>query len=198
MDKMPKIIEGFTHIEYLTVFMAIIFGYVGAEYFQGWGALIKNRRHLKPYWQHTAWTIFAFLLFIQNWWGVWPRTKLINESIFFFIYALVPIFIFYLISVILFPDFKSKDEKYTVDMKTYFYSNTKFFFGLFAVYFVFTIVSSFVYPDIGNVFVQNMIRLLGVGLAVGAAYFNQKKIIHYIFLVIAYAAMIQFFLALPR
>ncbi|QSE98943.1 hypothetical protein [Fulvivirga lutea] len=194
---MPKIIEGFTHTEYLTVFSAIIFGYVGAEYFQGWGALLRNRRMVKAYWQHTLWTIFAFTLFIQNWWGIWPRTKLINESIFYFFYSLVPIFLFYIISVILFPDFRSIEKNTTTDMKEYFYSNTRYLFGLFALYFVFTIVSSFVYPDIGNVFVQNLIRAFGVALAIGAAYFHQNKIIHTIFLIIGYAALVRFFLALP-
>lgn len=197
MDKMPTIIEGFTHTEYLTVFSAIIFGYVGAEYFQGWGALIKNRRHVKSYWQHTLWTIFSFTLFIQNWWGIWPRTYLINESIFYFIYSLVPVFLFYIISVILFPDFKSVDESNTQNMEKYFYDNTRYLFGLFAIYFVLTIISSFVYADIGNVLVQNLIRALGVSLAITAAYYDKNKIIHIIFLVIGYFALMRFFLALP-
>lgn len=197
MDQMPKIIEGFTHTEYLIVFSAIIFGYVGAEYFQGWGALLRNRNHIKAYWQHTLWTIFAFTLFIQNWWGIWPRTKLIDENIFYFFYSLVPIFLFYIISVILFPDFKSMDKNTTIDLKEYFYSNTRYLFGLFSLYFVFTIISSFVYPDIGNVFIQNMIRLFGVLLAAGAAYFHQNKVLHAIFLIIGYAALIRFFIALP-
>ena len=198
MDRMPNIIEGFTHTEYLIVFNAIIFGYVGAEYFQGWGAIIRNRRSLKPYWQHTLWTIFAFTLFIQNWWGIWPRTRLIDESIFYFFYSLVPIFLFYIISVVLFPDFRSMDKDIKMDMQEYFYSNTRYLFGLFSVYFIFTIVSSFVYPDIGNVFVQNAIRLFGVLLAAGAAYFHKNKTVHVIFLIIGYAALIRFFLALPN
>ncbi len=197
MDRMPNIIEGFTHTEYLTVFSAIIFGYVGAEYFQGWGALIRNRRNLKAYWQHTLWTIFAFTLFIQNWWGIWPRTKMINESIFYFFYSLVPIFLFYIISVILFPDFRNSTDK-TTDMRTYFYDNTRYLFGLFSLYFVFTIISSFVYPDIGNVLMQNLIRGFGVALAAAAAYYNKNKILHSIFLIIGYAALIRFFLALPQ
>ena len=150
MDKMPVSIEGFTHIEYLTVFNAIIFGYVGAEYFIGWGSIIKNRREVTWYWQHILWTIFAFLMFIQNWWGVWPRVQMISASLFYFMYSLAPIFIFYLISVILFPNFV-RNEK--VDMKEHFYNNTRWLFSLFAIYFVMTIFSSFVYPDIGNVYV---------------------------------------------
>jgi len=107
---------------------------------------------------------------------------------------LAPIFIFYLISVILFPNFV-RNEK--VDMKEHFYNNTRWLFSLFAIYFVMTIFSSFVYPDIGNVFVQNIIRSLGVGLSIFAAIFNRNKVLHIVFLVIGYISLIRFFLALP-
>lgn len=193
-DKVPDIIEGFTHTEYLTVFSAIIFGYVGAEYFQGWGSIIRNRSHISAYWQHLLWTVFAFVMFIQNWWGIWPRVSDINQSIFFFIYSLVPVFLFYLISVILFPDFKNQAQ---LDMKEYFYKNTRWLFSLFAVYFILAIISSFVYHDIGNVLLQNILRGGGVLLAATAAWFNKAVWLHIIFLVIGYIMLIQFFLALP-
>jgi len=193
---MPEIIKGFTHTEYLIVFIAIVFGYVGAEYFEGWGALVKNRKNIKSYWQHLLWTNFAFLTFIQNWWGIWPRTEFVTNSIYYFLFALVPIFIFYLVSVILFPDFSSGDKD-TKDMKIYFYNNTRWFFGLLAIYFVFTIVSSFVYPDKGNVVTQNLIRFGGVLFAATAAYFKDSKILHIFLLVIGYVSLILFFIALP-
>lgn len=196
MESMPKIIEGFTHTEYLTVFNAIIFGYVGAEYFQGWGVLIRNRKHLTIYWPHILWTIFSFTLFIQNWWGIWPRIRMINENIFYFFYSLIPICLFHFISVVLFPDFKNDSE--TRNMEEHFYSNTRILFGLFSLYFVFTITSSFVYPDIGNVLIQNLIRSTGVILAGAAAYFYTNRLLHAIFLVIGYAALIWFFTVLPN
>lgn len=196
MDEMPEAIKGFTHTEYLTVFIAIIFAYVGAEYFQGWGALVRNRKKIKSYWQHLLWTVFAFITFIQNWWGIWPRTEFLTESIYYFLFALVPIFIFHLVSVVLFPDFSRLDSGIST-MKKYFYQNTQWFFGLLAIYFTFTIVGSYVYPDLGNVLVQNIIRAFGVVMALLAAYFNQSRIIHIILLVIGYAALIRFFIALP-
>ncbi len=194
MEQMPDVINGFTHTEYLTVFNAIIFGYVGAEYFQGWGALIRNRHIIKVSWTHIAWTVFSFLLFIQNWWGIWPRVEFINQSIFYFMYSLVPIFIFHLISVVLFPNFSKIDE---LDMKAYFYDNTRWLFSIFAIYFVITITSSFVYPDLGDVVLQNIIRSVGVVLSISAAYFNKNKVLHLVFLIIGFLALIRFFQALP-
>jgi hypothetical protein len=194
---MPEVIHGFTHTEYLTVFIAIIFAYVGAEYFQGWGTLVRNRREIQSYWQHILWTFFSFLTFIQNWWGIWPRTEYVTHSIYYFLFSLVPVVLFHLISVVLFPDF-SRTAAHDHDMKVYFYLNTRWFFGLLAVYFAFTIAASYVYPDLGNVTIQNMIRLFGIILAVLAAYFSQSVIIHVILLIIAYAALLLFFIALPN
>lgn len=189
----PKEINGFTHTEYLIVFVAMIFAYVGAEYFQGWGSMLRNRKRIKFYWQHLLWTIFAFTTFIQNWWGIWPRTEFITYSIYYFLFSLVPILIFYLVSVILFP---SADDK-SIDLKAFFYQNTKWFFALLTIYYLFTIVSSWVYPDIGDVFTQNLIRGFGVIMALLSAYFNQSKVLHIIMLIIGYGALIAFFIALP-
>ena len=191
---MPEVINDFTHTEYLTVFIAIIFGYVGAEYFMGWGTMIRNRSRIKIYWQHLLWTIFSFIVFIQNWWGIWPRTSMLTESIYYFLYALLPIFIFHILSVVLFPNFKGKKK---MDLKTHFYENSRWFFALLAIYFVTTIISSFVYDDIGNVLIQNLIRIGGVLLALFAAYFSQLKYLHYAMLIIGYLALVGFFIALP-
>lgn len=191
---MPEVINGFTHAEYLTVFIAIIFGYVGAEYFIGWGAMIRNRANIKVYWPHLMWTIFAFIVLIQNWWGIWPRTALLTESIYYFLYSLVPIFIFHILSVALFPDFKG-DSK--LKMEEHFYQNSRWFFALLAIYFSTTIISSFIYADIGNVLAQNLIRSGGVLLALSASYFHQNRWLHYVMLGIGWISLIGFFVALP-
>ncbi|CAN5466402.1 hypothetical protein BH23BAC1_BH23BAC1_03290 [soil metagenome] len=190
---MPDVIHGFSQVEYLTVFVAIIFGYVGAEYFMGWGTMMRNRKDIKEYWPHIAWTIFAFLLFIQNWYGIWPRSRFINDSIFYFLYTLIPVLLFYFISVVLFPSFKLHDT----DMKIYFYENTRLLFLFFAGYFVLAILSSFVYEDMGNVVIQNLIRLLGVMLSGAAAYFNKNEKLHITLLCISFIALSAFVFALP-
>ena len=154
----------------------------------------RNRANIKVYWQHLMWTIFAFIVFIQNWWGIWPRTVLLTESIYYFLYALVPIFIFHILSVALFPDFKRKKK---LNMEKHFYVNSRWFFALLAVYFITTIVSSFIYADIGNVLIQNLIRIGGVLLALSASYFHQNRLLHYCMLVIGYISLIGFFVALP-
>jgi len=162
----------------------------------GFGAIIRNRKEIKSYWQHILWANFAFLTFIQNWWGIWPRTAYVTKNIFYFFFALFPIFLFYLVSIVLFPDFNRKDHS-VLDMKVFFYDNTRWFFGLLTVYFIFTIVGSYVYEDLGNVQLQNTIRLFGVVMSALAAIFDRSKILHVVLLVIGYAALIRFFAGLP-
>lgn len=192
MDTMPNEIEGFSHVEYLMVFNAIIYAYVVAEYFVGWGVIIRNRKTTKIYWQHILWTVFAFVLLIQNWWGIWPRTGMINDNVGYFCYSIVPIILFHLISVILFPNPNKEEE----DLKVYFYENTRWLFSLFAIYFLLTILSSYVYLDVGDIMIQNLLRGFGVALALAAAYFNKSVVIHVIFLIIGCASLVRFFLAL--
>ena len=137
---------------------------------------------------------FAFTLFIQNWYGVWPRIILLNESVYYFLFSLAPIFAFHFISVILFPDFSKSDS---FDVKEYYFANLKWLYGLFAGYLALTIINSFVYPDLGNVLIQNLIRMGGIALCLLAIVFQKKKFVHPIFLIIGYVALYIFLEALP-
>lgn len=192
---MPEQIKGFTHVEYLMVFNAIIFAYVGAEYFLGWGSMIRYRKNYKIYLPHLLWTIFAFLLIIQNWYGIWPRVKYIDLNFFYFFYSLLPILLFHFISVIMFPVVSPGTY---VDLEEHFKKNAKWLFGLFAGYFLLTILNSVVYIDKGNVLVQNMIRLGGVLLSLLAAIYAHKKWVQVSFLIIAYIALSIFIWAIPE
>jgi len=192
---MPEIIKEFSQVEYLTVFNAILFGYVGAEYYQGWANMIRSRKNLIIYWQHILWTILMFTLFIQNWYGIWPRIEYINLSVFYFLFSLAPIFIFHIISVILFPDFTNPDN---YDIEKYYFENIKYIYLLFGAYLVLAILNSIVYPDIGNVLLQTLIRVFGLILCLLAFIFRKVNSVHIIFLVVGYLAVLVFLFALPN
>lgn len=192
---MPESIGGFNHTEYLMVFVAIIFGYVGAEYFVGWGNLLRKRANIKIYWLHLLWTIFSFMMFITNWYGIWPRTEYITYNITYYFFALLPILIFYFINVILFPNFKEKEK---LDLKEYYTKNASWLFSLFALYFLFTIIAGYVYfNDPGNKLVQNSLRFLGVVLSLLAAKYKDKYILHICLLIFGFAGLIFFILSIP-
>lgn len=195
MKHMPVDINGFSHIEYLIVFNTIIFGLVASEFFTGWGSMLRYRDNVKPYWLHFVWTIFAFFLIIQNWYGIWPRTRFIDDNMGYFIYSLVPMFIYHLIGVTLFPSFRRQK---IVDLKTYFYKQARVLFILFAIYFLFTIISSFVYQDVGNVFRQNVLRGIGLFFSLLAAKYYRNLWLHFILLFMGFSGLIAFILAIPK
>ena len=191
---MPEYIDGFSQVEYLSVFFAILFGVVAAEFFTGWGKMLRHRANTKMYWLHFLWTIFAFLTLIQNWYGIWPRTEYINDNFLYFLYSLVPMFVFHLITVALFPEVRAGEK---VDFKKYYDENSSLLLILFAVYFSLAVSSSFIYPDKGDVLEQNFLRIGGVIFALSCAYFNKKRWLQILFLGISFLALIDFILAIP-
>lgn len=195
MEKMPAEIGGFSQIEYLTVFITILFGVVASEFFIGWGNMLRNRHKSKPYWLHLLLTTFSFLTLIQNWYGIWPRTYYINHNFVYFFYSMVPMLIFHLITVALFPN-NEKDN--VIDYKNYYESNVRLLFILYGIYFLLTISSSFVYVDKGNIVIQNTLRAFGVLFSFTIAYFHKIKWIQIAFAIISYLALFQFILAIPK
>ena len=192
---MPTVIEGFSQVEYLIVFNAIVFGVIAGEYFGGWGNMLRHRIHIKFSLIHFLWTAFAFLTLIQNWFGIWPRTKFINDNVLFFFFSLIPLLLFHLLSVVLFPNLKLNQA---FDLEKYYMKNSRVIFVLFAIYLFSTILGSYVYDDKGNVLVQNLIRLSGVILCLLCAYFKKKQWLHYLFLFTGYSGLILFLTQIPK
>lgn len=196
MEQMPGNIGGLSHTEYLVVFNTIIFGVVASEFFAGWGTMLRHRSQIKLSLIHLAWTIFAFLTLIQNWYGIWPRTAFINQGFFYFLYALIPMLMFHLITVVLFPSPKLLSS--SINLEKHYFDNSRVLYILFAVYLCFSISSSFVYVDRGDVLAQNIMRLGGIVLCLSAAYFDKVKWLHIIFLSIGFGTLIEFIFKIPK
>ncbi len=196
MDKMPIEIGGYSQLEYLTVFNAIVFGVIATEYFGGWGNMLRFRSAMKFYPLHFLWTVFSFITLIQNWFGIWPRVEYINNNVLYFFYSLVPMFVFHLLSVLLFPNARISSEK--LNFKRFYFSNSRMFFIIYSLYFLVAISSSFVYEDLGDVFKQNIIRGGGLLFSLSCAYWNKNALLHYIFLAVSFAGLAQFLMFIPK
>lgn len=196
MDDMPINIGGLSHTEYLVVFNTIIFGVVASEFFGGWGAILRHREKINFSIIHFMWTVFAFLTLIQNWYGIWPRTAFINQGFFYFLYALIPMLMFHLIAVTLFPSAKTLSSE--INLETHYFKNSRVLYILFSAYLCFTFTSSFIYTDVGDVSSQNIIRLGGILLSLSVAYFNKVKWLHIVFLSVGLSGLIIFIFRLPK
>ncbi|MDZ7648333.1 MAG: hypothetical protein U5K54_14740 [Cytophagales bacterium] len=88
-------INGFSLTEYLTSFIAFIYGSIASRFFWGWGLMISKFNRINFSKNHLAWTLLAFLLFLDFWTGSWPREKFITLNINFFILTLLVPLVFY-------------------------------------------------------------------------------------------------------
>lgn len=113
-------VNGFARVEYLSVFVALLYAFAVAEYFVGWAKMLRNREEITFCPDHLSFTLIAFWILIINWYTLWSQIKYIDQGFFYFILTLVRIILTYLSSVFLFPDL----DKHK-DLKIYFDKNFK-------------------------------------------------------------------------
>jgi hypothetical protein len=134
MNRQPIIfsdnIDGFSFTEYLTIFVAFVYGSIASRFLTGWGIMISRLDKIIISKDHLIWTILTFGLFLDFWTGSWPREKFITININFFILSLmVPVSLFALTAV-LFPNIKNND---VIDLKAFFDSHKKIIYLLFGI-----------------------------------------------------------------
>ena len=151
--------------EYLFTFNAIIYGLVCAEYFHGWGELLRKRGIVKAYIPHLLWTIFTFLLLVDIWWGHWEKSLIITSGINYFYGSLLTPGFLYLLSISLFP---GKLE--THDLEKFYWKNKRSIFLLFIALF-----SSNLFADF--FFGENIIDDMDTYFRISAIFFSVIAII---------------------
>jgi hypothetical protein len=126
---MEESIKGFSHVEYLAIFLALVFAFVVAEFFEGWSNMLKKRDQYIPYWEHTSWSIVLFISLIINWFLVWPRLQHIDKSMVIFFLLLLPALVFKIAGDFVFPKLVDK-----IDLKLYLDKKTGVLFGILGFY----------------------------------------------------------------
>lgn len=142
----PESLNGFTFIEYLTMFSGLVFAFAAAEYFIAIGSIIRSGARIKLHWEYVLWTIIIFFLFIVIWYLSWLRLEYITNNLWTFFLLNLPSFLFFLIIAILFPDFRKEDH---VDTKIYLENNIRKVFFLLLIYLIVNLVIYIVYPTQG-------------------------------------------------
>ena len=80
-NTLPQEISGFSRVEYLAVSNAIIFGFIVAEFFMGWGNFMRYRAQIRFDFTLIVWSFLTFLLSILIWWGTWTNNEFIGKNI---------------------------------------------------------------------------------------------------------------------
>ncbi len=99
-------ILGFSKVEYLVAFHAIITGFVASEFFVGGGEVLRQHHTVKSSYLHILFTFLAFSLLLIFWWNIWNRSIIIADSVTDFIRVLPYSLLFYLMTVLLFKELR--------------------------------------------------------------------------------------------
>jgi len=182
-----KAVDGFSSIEYLVIFNAIIYGFISSYYFTGWGNMIQNRKNFELSIEHLAWTVFSFIFIITSWYKSWFIIKYININVWFFFFSTVQPLVYYFIAVLLFPLHNNEETNYF----TYLGKNKKILFCIYAFACFISIFNSVLYIKAEITEIQIIYRILGVLIAIIGALTKNKKI-HIAILTLSFIILLLF------
>jgi hypothetical protein len=153
--------------EYLVIFNTFVFGYVATQFFTGWSSVISHREKLVISIEHLVWTIFAFVLLTDIWWGSWAKTSLIVQGNYYFYISLLSPIVFYFLTVFLFPDTEHYSQG---DLVTYLSHAFKRIAFLFLLLFLSFLAGSLAF---GNVLAADLyFNFAGIGVSLLAMFYR--------------------------
>ncbi len=152
-------ISGFSRVEYLAVFNAIIFGFIVAEFFMGWGNFMRYRSQIRFDFIPILWSFLTFLVSILIWWGTWTNNEFIGIHILYYYYSLVLPLLLYLVCVFLFPKInETRYEKDDFDLERYFEKQAPIICFLYGLMFTAMILNSVIFKEYEFFHIKNYIK----------------------------------------
>jgi hypothetical protein len=115
--------------EYIALLASIVIALGITRIFTGIGRILQIRHEVKIYWVHLLWVGNVFLWLLLNWWILYRWRTFEVWTFYLFIFVLISPIITFLLSVLLLPEPIERG----MDLKIYFYTNSKWFFGLAAL-----------------------------------------------------------------
>jgi len=179
-------IDGFSLTEYLTVFIAFIYGIAASRFFSGWGMMITKFDRITFSKEHIAWTLLAFGLMMDFWTGSWERESYIALNINYFILSLTLPMIFFVVVAVSFPNVKNGEQ---IDLKGFYQSHKKMIYSLMACAIFFNAVIANIMEENYLLSNENFFRAIGIGLALTAA-FSSKQLTERVVLVIGWITLV--------
>jgi hypothetical protein len=163
-------IDGFSMTEYLTIFIAFVYGSIASRFFSSWGTLISKFGQIKINKEHLGWTLLTFCLLLDFWTGSWPREKFITININYFILSLLVPMSFYGLTAVLFPIIK-RGQNFNFD--DFYDSHKKIIYVLFGVTMLANAISANLMEQ--KLFeIENLFRLVAIMFA--AVAFLTKRV----------------------
>ncbi len=169
---------------------AILIGMSIIRLFSGLASLMRNRHLIeRPFtsfgsWVIHLWAIFFLGIILQNWWQLWFFLEDMAKRMTFhsFIADLIPIFTFYILSNIIYPDnlegasyqeIKSKKSKFSLEK--YYIQHRKLILGLCGFIVIAYMISSMVVFGEAFISVKNILRAIFANVFLIALIFPYNK-----------------------
>lgn len=189
---MDNVIDSFSQIEYLINFTAIIIGFIAAEFFLGWGFIVRNRERVVVYWLHLQWWVIMFVVLLDWWWEVWIRIGSINDNIGFYAYNFISALIFYLIANELSPRHRSFKGK-MIFLKLYYYSKRARLFSLITILLLSFVVDTVLFLNMSFFHPDNILKLVAASVCLSLALIR-KPAYHYAIVVVVWGLLLGYVL----
>jgi hypothetical protein len=190
---MKEVMEGFSHVEYLTTFVSLIYSYIAARFFMGWRSFIAWYPKITFSFPHQILCLLSFGLMIDIWWTTWVRGIEMDTKLYAFNLALITPAIFYLIVTLLFPNFKMEKN---FNLREYYQTKHKTIYLLFGVLFLFNFLTSPILENRVFTDTENIFRISAIFLGV-IMVMSKSPWVHHVLLVIAGLLLLTHIILFP-
>ncbi len=168
-DQAFIVIKGFSFTEYLTIFIAFIYGSIASRFFNGWGVMILKYDRITYSKEHLVWTLLMFGLLLDFWVSTWDRANYIALDYKYFILSLSVPIAFYALTAVLFPVVKNAEK---IELIDFYLSHKKIIFMLFGLTILCNAISAnLIEHDLTHI--RNVFRLIALLLTV-LIFFTKK------------------------
>ncbi|KAA9131416.1 hypothetical protein F3N42_08840 [Marinihelvus fidelis] len=174
--------------EFIVGFYVVIAGLGVTLLVRSVGQMIESRDHIKPYWIHSCWLAFIFVMHVNSWFMLWAYRDQPSWSVAQLLLLLSVPILLYLASHVSVPEIPERsDERF--DMRFYYYRRHSILFGLLALSTTLSLVSEYLLLEHARYSWLNLLRGLGLVLLV-AGLVSRRPAVHVTITVIALGILI--------
>lgn len=179
-----------------SILMSIILAFVFRRFLDNWMIIIKNG--IKINILFTLWTILLFFGLIQHWFeffSIHGEDEI--HSTFEYLYYLLPLSFFYILSILIFPSCKSIYSS-TISLKKHYLNVRSSSYICIIIYLVFTVINDTLHINNQYTYENNFFRVIELILIFIAYLYSKydpnKVLIHYLTFIISIIILSYFFI----
>ncbi|MEP6620237.1 MAG: hypothetical protein ABJE47_13020 [bacterium] len=121
-----------TPFEHLTVLVSIVIGLGIGHLLTTVHELVQVRSRVRFYWLPIVWFVLIFIGLVEWWWSIFALRTTVQWNFFYFLFLLMSPVTMYLAAAFVLPDDSERGHD-VIDLRAYYYENSAWLFGVFAV-----------------------------------------------------------------